>query len=149
MKKDIKNNHNYHTRSKVNKGDVCKNNESSDDDSEWETDEDLDMDDIRKLIGDIFPSNYMKNKIIKGEEQGENTKMKKQFKKMKDKYDEIIYGGRATRKRVRSRTRKRPDETESREPKRREEPRKEKSRKSIRAEKDKRLRIKSEEEGRN
>jgi ATP-dependent Lon protease len=88
MKKDIKNNHNYHTRSKVNKDiDVCRNNESSDDESEWETDEELDMDDIRKLIGDIFPSNYMKNKIIKSDEQTKNANMKKQFKKMKDKYD--------------------------------------------------------------
>ena len=88
MKKDIKNKHNYHTRSKVKEEtDECKNNESSDDDSDWETDEDLEMDDIRKLIGDIFPSSYMKNKIIKGEEQGENITMKKQFKKMKDKFE--------------------------------------------------------------
>ena len=88
MKKDIKNKHNYHTRSKVKEETTeCKNNESSDEESDWETDEELEMDDIRKLIGDIFPSNYMKNKIIKGEEQGENIKMKKQFKKMKDKYE--------------------------------------------------------------
>ena len=88
MKKDIKNKHKYHTRSKVKEETTeCKNNESSDEESDWETDEELEMDDIRKLIGDIFPSNYMKNKIIKGEEQGENIKMKKQFKKMKDKYE--------------------------------------------------------------
>ena len=84
MKKDINNKHKYHTRSKVKE---YKNNESSDEESDWETDEELEMDDIRKLIGDIFPSNYMKNKIIKGEEQGKNIKMKKQFKKMKDKYE--------------------------------------------------------------
>jgi len=88
MKKDIMNKHNYRTRSKVKQEtSECKNNESSDEDSDWETDEDLEMDDIRKLIGDIFPSNYMKNKIINGDEQGENIKMKKQFKKMKDKYE--------------------------------------------------------------
>ena len=88
MKKDIKNKHKYHTRSKVKEETAeCKNSESSDEESDWETDEELEMDDIRKLIGDIFPSNYMKNKIIKGEEQGENIKMKKQFKKMKDKYE--------------------------------------------------------------
>jgi ATP-dependent Lon protease len=88
MKKDIQNKHKYHTRSKVKEETTeGKNNESSDEESDWETDEELEMDDIRKLIGDIFPSNYMKNKIIKGEEQGKNIKMKKQFKKMKDKYE--------------------------------------------------------------
>ena len=70
MKKEIKNKHKYHTRSKVKKEtDVCKNNESSDEESEWETDEELEMDDIRKLIGEIFPSNYMKNRILKVEVQ--------------------------------------------------------------------------------
>lgn len=88
MKKDIKNKHKYQTRSKTNEEKTCKNNESSDDESDWVTDEeDMEMDDIRKLISNIFPSNYMKNKVQATEETDDTEKMKKQFKKMKDKYD--------------------------------------------------------------
>ena len=88
MKKEIKNKHKYNTRSKVKEEtDVSKNNESSDEESDWESDEELEMDDIRKLIGDIFPSDYMKKRITNGEQQCENIKMKKQFKKMKKKYN--------------------------------------------------------------
>ena len=77
MKKDIKNKHNYQTRSKGKSMEMTNMSiESSDDDSEWLTDDDTetDIDDIRKLIGEIFPSSYMKNKIIKGEEQGASKK---------------------------------------------------------------------------
>jgi len=88
MKKDIKNKHKYQTRSKTKDEKTCKNNESSDDESDWVTDEeDIEMDDIRKLISNIFPSNYMKNKVQAAEETDDAEKMKKQFKKMKDKYD--------------------------------------------------------------
>ena len=89
MKKDIKNKHKYQTRSKAKQEKTCKTNESSDDESDWFTDEeDMEMDDIRKLISNIFPSNYMKNKVQSSEETDDTEKMKKQFKKMKDKYDE-------------------------------------------------------------
>jgi len=88
MKKDIKNKHKYQTRSKAKKEETCKTNESSDDDSDWVTDEeDMEMDDIRKLISNIFPSNYMKNKVQAAEETDDTEKMKKQFIKMKDKFD--------------------------------------------------------------
>jgi len=94
MKKDINNNHTYQTRSKGKSKEMsAKSSESSDDDSEWLTDDDVetDMDDIRKIIGDIFPSKYIKNKIVSAEKDktlfDETTKMKKQFGKMKDKFD--------------------------------------------------------------
>jgi ATP-dependent Lon protease len=72
---------------------AAKSSESSDDDSEWLTDDDaeIEMDDIRRIIGDIFPSKYIKNKIISAEEDrtqlDETTKMKTQFGKMKDKFE--------------------------------------------------------------
>ena len=94
MKKDSNNKHIYQTRSKgKSKEMAAKSSESSDDDSEWLTDDDaeIEMDDIRKIIGDIFPSKYIKNKIISAEEDrtqlDETTKMKTQFGKMKDKFE--------------------------------------------------------------
>jgi len=72
---------------------AAKSSESSDDDSEWLTDDDaeIEMDDIRRIIGDIFPSKYIKNKIISAEEDrtqlDDTTKMKTQFGKMKDKFE--------------------------------------------------------------
>ena len=64
--------HTYQTRSKGNSVELTsKSNESSDDDSEWLTDDEVetDMDDIRKIIGDIFPSTYIKNKIVSAEKE--------------------------------------------------------------------------------
>ena len=94
MKKDSNNKHIYQTRSKgKSKEMAAKSSESSDDDSEWLTDDDaeIEMDDIRRIIGDIFPSKYIKNKIISAEEDrtqlDETTKMKTQFGKMKDKFE--------------------------------------------------------------
>ena len=94
MKKDSNNKHIYQTRSKgKSKEMAAKSSESSDDDSEWLTDDDaeIEMDDIRRIIGDIFPSKYIKNKIISAEEDrtqlDESTKMKTQFGKMKDKFE--------------------------------------------------------------
>ena len=88
MKKDIKNKHKYQTRSKTEEEKTCKKNESSDDEEEeWVTDDEMEMDEIRKIISSIFPSNYMKNKVIADEETNNKDNMKKQFKKMKDKYD--------------------------------------------------------------
>jgi ATP-dependent Lon protease len=72
---------------------AAKSSESSDDDSEWLTDDDaeIEMDDIRRIIGDIFPSKYIKNKIISAEEDrtqlADTTNMKTQFGKMKDKFE--------------------------------------------------------------
>ena len=94
MTKDSNNKHIYHTRSKgKSKEMAAKSSESSDDDSEWLTDDDaeIEMDDIRRIIGDIFPSKYIKNKIISAEEDrtqlDDTTKMKTQFGKMKDKFE--------------------------------------------------------------
>ena len=140
MKKEIKNKHKYHTRSKVKKEtDVCKNNESSDEESEWETDEELEMDDIRKLIGEIFPSNYMKNRIINDGEQCENIKMKKQFKKMKDKYennkveetDDNTETGKET-----SESGKETSEKQTKEKKKKDKPNKEKDKESKKKDKE-------------
>tara|TARA_B110000261_G_scaffold155506_1_gene188326 strand:+ start:81 stop:2246 length:2166 start_codon:yes stop_codon:yes gene_type:complete len=72
MKKDMNKKHTYQTRSKGNSVELTsKSNESSDDDSEWLTDDEVetDMDDIRKIIGDIFPSTYIKNKIVSAEKE--------------------------------------------------------------------------------
>ena len=75
-------NHKYQTRSKGKvKEEEYKNNESSSDDSDWETeDEEVDMNDIRKMIGDIFPSKYMSNRVIetkKSEKKSDDDKSKK------------------------------------------------------------------------
>mgnify|MGYP006089341701 CR=1 FL=1 len=92
MKKDIKNKHNYQTRSKGKSMEMTNMSiESSDDDSEWLTDDDTetDIDDIRKIIGDIFPSKYIKNKIESAEKKNtqidDTAKIKKKIGKIKDK----------------------------------------------------------------
>ena len=90
MKKDIKNKHNYQTRSKGKSMEMTNMSiESSDDDSEWLTDDDTetDIDDIRKIIGDIFPSKYIKNKIESAEKKNtqidDTAKIKKKLVKLR------------------------------------------------------------------
>ena len=75
-------NHKYQTRSKGEvKEEEYKRNESSSDESEWETeDEEVDMNDVRKMIGDLFPSKYMSNRVIetmKSEKKSDDDKSKK------------------------------------------------------------------------
>ena len=75
-------NHKYQTRSKGEvKEEEYKRNESSSDESDWETeDEEVDMNDVRKMIGDLFPSKYMSNRVIetmKSEKKSDDDKSKK------------------------------------------------------------------------
>ncbi len=88
-----KKDHKYNTRSKSNKNikDNYSKNESSSDEEEEYDEEDFDYDKYMKLLNDIFPSKYLKNKIIKNKKDSVNkskskTKAKNKFKnKSKEK----------------------------------------------------------------
>merc|ERR1712072_1444816 len=73
------------------KEDEYKRNESSSDESDWETeDEEIDMNQIRKVIGDIFPSKYMSTRV----DNKDDTK--KQKDKKEDKGGKITKSNKNT-----------------------------------------------------
>ncbi len=79
MTKDKIKKHKYNTRSKTDvKEEEYKRNESSSDESEWETeDEELDMNQIRKVIGNLYPSKYMNTRLENKDDTGKKVKNKK------------------------------------------------------------------------
>ena len=91
MAKDKTKKHNYNTRSKTDvKEEEYKRNESSSDESDWETDdEELDMNQIRKVIGDIFPSKYMNTRLENKEDDSKKIKNKKTNTQKDKKEDKI------------------------------------------------------------
>ena len=92
MTKDKIKNHKYNTRSKtdVKEEEEYKRNESSSDESDWETeDEELDMNQIRKVIGNLYPSKYMNTRLENKDDTTKKVKNKKTNTQKDKKGDKI------------------------------------------------------------
>jgi len=146
-KSDNSNNNNKNKKGKMpksrskNKSKNYKKNQSSDEEDfvEYDENEKIDKKEFKKMLGQLYPSKYMKEKIEDDEDSGDNKKKKKSCKKKKRKKnaktDEDEEIDEREKRRI-SRQQKKESLDEEKEEKKSKKKRKKKNNKNLKREED-------------